>query len=54
MYSRQTSVKIYEYVETEEFCNDITIGDLMVENVREKREKEKKKKKARVVMLISQ
>ena len=49
MYSRQTSVKIYEYVETEEFCNNITVSDLMVENVRGK---EKKKNKARVVILI--
>ena len=52
MWARQVSLKIYEYVETEEFNDDITIGDLMVENVKEKRGKEKKKKKARVVMLI--
>ena len=52
MYSRQTSVKIYEYVETEEFCNDITIDDLIAENAKGNREKERKKKKARVVMLI--
>ena len=52
MYSRQASVKIYEYVETEGICNDITVSDLTVENVREKREKEKKKNKARVVIHI--
>ena len=53
MYSRQTSVKIYEFVTSEEFCDDITVSDLIGNDEKKAMEKKKKKESFVVFLLIS-
>ena len=52
MYSRQTSVKRYEYVTSEEFCDDITVSDLIGHDEEKAKEKKMKKKETFVVFLL--